>query len=412
MKCASPQDAVRTCLVGLAVGLPVLLTVPRAVWVVPSLAAASPDAVAASAGRSDQQPEQSGASKRSTSKQATGRSGAGRSERTAEEAPAEPAWVSLQRAVERAIERAEPSVVAVARVRRQAARALGAPLDSFWPAFQPPLDVNGPDFVPNEFGSGVVLRSDSDPPELLVLTNYHVVVASSPPGPGVEDHILVRWSRSPYVSAEIVAADRRSDLAVLRPKLKQASTAAARLKPATLADASQLRKGQFVVVLGNPYMIARDGSPSASLGIISNFSRFPAAPREDTFPYAPYRDTLAHLGLLLHVDTRLEVGTSGGALVNLKGELIGLTTSLAALEGYEKSAGFAIPLTPQVQRVIRSLMHGLEPEYGFLGIEPTDAQLDQLAAQAVANLNLGPLAVRVGRVLTQSIYLQAKLMIV
>ncbi|HID21560.1 MAG TPA: PDZ domain-containing protein, partial [Planctomycetaceae bacterium] len=160
---------------------------------------------------------------------------------------------------------------------------------------------------------------------------------------------------------------------------------------------------QFVIALGNPYALARDGSPSACWGIISNIARFPAPARSESFPYVPYRDTLKRLGLILELDLRLPIGTSGGALLNLKGEWIGLTTSLAPLEGYEKTTGYAIPLTPSVWRIVESLMRGEEPEYGFLGIEPGDGRIDAAVATAdPAFAATGSLAVRVVRVLPNS----------
>src|SRR5690606_631143 len=84
-----------------------------------------------------------------------------------------------------------------------------------------------------------------------------------------------------------------------------------------------------------------------------------------------------------HVDTRLDLGMSGGALLNLKGELIGLTTSLAALQGYEKSVGYAIPLDAAMRRIIDELVRGLEVEYGFLGVHPADATRQELKFQRV-----------------------------
>jgi serine protease Do len=75
---------------------------------------------------------------------------------------------------------------------------------------------------------------------------------------------------------------------------------------------------------------------------------------------------------LIQLDARLELGTSGGALLNLQGELIGMTTSLAAIVGYEKSAGFAIPFDDSMKRIIEALRQGKEVEYGFLGVTPAD----------------------------------------
>jgi serine protease Do len=136
-----------------------------------------------------------------------------------------------------------------------------------------------------------------------------------------------------------------------------------------LGDAEHLRKGQFAIALGNPYAQARDGSASASLGIISNISRRPMPPADDR-GIASDDATIHHYGTLVHVDTRLDLGTSGGALVNLDGELIGMTTALAALQGYEKSVGYAIPLDRGMRRIIDDLIRGYEAEYGFLGIQP------------------------------------------
>jgi serine protease Do len=64
---------------------------------------------------------------------------------------------------------------------------------------------------------------------------------------------------------------------------------------------------------------------------------------------------------------------SGGALLNRNGELIGITTSLAALDGYETSVGYAIPVS-SMRRIIEDLLRGYEVEYGFLGIHPGPAQ--------------------------------------
>src|SRR5687768_8419529 len=68
----------------------------------------------------------------------------------------------------------------------------------------------------------------------------------------------------------------------------------------------------------------------------------------------------------------MELGTSGGAVVKLKGEMVGLTTSLAALMGYELSGGFAIPVDDAFRRAVESLKAGRLPEYGVLGVWPRD----------------------------------------
>jgi serine protease Do len=112
--------------------------------------------------------------------------------------------------------------------------------------------------------------------------------------------------------------------------------------------------------------------------MVSNIGRRPAPlPLKDDSDTIDDQ-TIHHFGTLLQVDTRLNLGTSGGALLNLKGELIGITTSLAALEGYEQSVGYAIPVDAGTRRVIEALMQGFEVEYGFLGVQPEDVTRDQM----------------------------------
>jgi S1-C subfamily serine protease len=72
--------------------------------------------------------------------------------------------------------------------------------------------------------------------------------------------------------------------------------------------------------------------------------------------------------MLLQTDARLDANCSGGALVNLRGELIGLTTSRAAVPGSESPGGFAMPIDARTRPIIEKLREGKEVEYGFLGI--------------------------------------------
>ena len=80
--------------------------------------------------------------------------------------------------------------------------------------------------------------------------------------------------------------------------------------------------------------------------------------------------TLDQYGTLIQTDARLDLGTSGGALVNLQGEMIGLTTSLAAMAGYEQPAGFAIPVDDAFRKTVETLRQGRVPAFGFLGVQP------------------------------------------
>ena len=250
------------------------------------------------------------------------------------------AAAALESVLVEAIAKAEKSVVAVARFR---------------PGTAISEERISPDVVPDDFGSGVVIDAKG-----LILTRYHVLGKIDEKIDN-QNTYYVWLQRKPY-RAKVKAADPWLDLAVL-------AIDASDLVPLPLGDAEVLKKGQIVIALGNPYATARDGQPTASYGIVANLLRPAPRPRDATDP-AEGRETLHHYGNLIQTDCKLELGCSGGALVNLKGEMVGLTTSLAALSGYEKAGGFATPVDDAFQRAIESLKAGRMPEYGFLGVEP------------------------------------------
>ncbi len=208
----------------------------------------------------------------------------------------------------------------------------------------PPLRPTDADFMPNEFGAGVVVGDGQ------ILTNYHVL------GDPQSSSYFV-WTQHRPFRAKIVAADPWYDLAVL-------SIEDSRVRPIQFGDASTVRKGQLVLALGNPQAIARDGEVSASWGIVSNvLRRAPPVPQRSDDPLG--KETIHHYGTLIQTDAKLNFGFSGGALINMQGEMVGLTTSFAAGVGFESSAGFAIPVNDRFRRVVESLREGRKPEYGL-----------------------------------------------
>ncbi|AMV19468.1 trypsin-like peptidase domain-containing protein [Planctomyces sp. SH-PL14] len=278
------------------------------------------------------------------------------------------------------IARTERSVVSIARVSTKAdagGERNSDQLDPFGPRRD--NDPTSPAYIPADFGSGVILAREKDKSARFVLTNRHVVVGTRRGEAKVDERtrFFVRLASQRVLEARVIAADPRSDLAMLRLDFDGTEVKPDEAPPLALAE-QEAKKGQMVIALGNPYAIARDGSASASLGIISNISRRPAPRTTEAFN-KDENATIHEYGTLLHVDTRLSLGTSGGALVDLDGKLIGLTTSLAALEGYEKSVGFAIPMDAGMRRIIESLLDGYEVEYGFLGVAPHDARFVDLA---------------------------------
>jgi serine protease Do len=294
----------------------------------------------------------------------------------AADTPVSPEVVALQKAVQQAIERAEPSIacILVSRSEDYAKYPDYAPatdgsgrLGKFAARVYPPfprrisddearqrkaeqaLDLSLPDSVPESFGSGVVVDASG-----LILTNAHVVRDAT--------KVYVRLPGKPGSWADIHALDPRSDLAVL--KLIDPPQG---LKAIKFGDGDKVKVGQFVISLANPFAAGfRDGNPSASWGIIGNLKRrAPGNPNE----VERSKQTIHQFGTLLQTDVRLTLGCSGGALLNLDGEMIGLTTATAALSGTETPGGYALPMDAGLRRVIEVLKRGEEVEYGFLGVQ-------------------------------------------
>jgi len=284
-----------------------------------------------------------------------------------DEPPAEA--VALQKAVHKVIDAAEPSIacILVSRSEKKYADLGEGPADvdsGKLGEFNPlrhirfgdgakrelvkRLDLASPETVPEAYGSGVVIDERG-----LVLTNFHVISKAA--------KVFVRLpgaARGSY--ADILAADGRSDLAVLKMIRPPAD-----LKAVPFGDGGKVRKGDWVIALANPFAAGfKDGSPSASWGIISNVRRQAPGPTDEVKRAKP----LAQYGTLLQTDARLNLGCSGGAILNLDGQLIGLTTALAARTGGEAAGGYAIPLDANVKKMIEILKRGEEIEYGFLGV--------------------------------------------
>jgi S1-C subfamily serine protease len=282
--------------------------------------------------------------------------------------------VASEQSVVDAIARTEPSVVAISRASPREVN----------PADQGDTDVDvfgelrqrqATDAASAPVACGVIIDRAG-----LVLTEYLAVRDG-------EDH-TIRTIEGNSHPAKIRAADPRSGLAVLEISAPagslQTSTSSVESRPGgdtntvpnnypaiSIADASAVRKGEFVISIGNPYAIESDGQPTASLGIITNIAQ--RAPYGTNLNDAPgpakdFRTTIHHLGTLLQTDAKLGWSTGGGALINLRGELVGLTTTAAVIAGHEQSAGYAIPMNAAVRRAIESLKQGREVEYGMLGI--------------------------------------------
>jgi S1-C subfamily serine protease len=273
--------------------------------------------------------------------------------------PISPAEIvsALETTLADVISAVEPSVVAIHRDKSEneettAIRGrLTPPAERRMPMHHN-LDPFNSDAISLDYGSGVVVGEKGE-----ILTAFHVVKGASR---------LVVWALNlPRFEAEIIAADPRSDLAVIVPR-GLPETAYSRFKPIKIGDAGKLRKGNFLLALGNPFNAARlDGRASASWGILSNVARRMDLPQEEQ---AHNESQLRHFPTLLQLDSKLNLGMSGGAVVNLKGELVGLTTAAGNASGFDAMAGYAIPMDQLGRNVVEALKEGKEYEYGFLGI--------------------------------------------
>ena len=274
--------------------------------------------------------------------------------------------LALQKVMQKAIRDVEPSIACILvsrsdayqRMRQGPAQTIPGKLGGFNPKsidllnqdLARKLNLADDNVIPEAFGSGVVIDAKG-----LILTNYHVVRDAT--------KVFVRLPGNKSSYADIKAADPRSDLAVLEMLTNHPG-----LKAITLGDARMCARGQFVLSIANPFAAGfRDGQPSASWGILSNIRR--RVPRQPVAEKDLPR-TLQQYGILLQTDARLNLGCSGGALINLQGEMIGLTTALAAIHGGETPGGFALPIDASMARIIDVLKRGEEVDYGFLGVEP------------------------------------------
>ena len=181
-------------------------------------------------------------------------------------------------------------------------------------------------------GSGVVITPDG-----FVLTNAHVVGERRTP------RVVASFTDGRELSAELVGSDPLTDLALLR-------TERAALEAASLGDAATLRVGQLVVAIGNPHGFA--GSVTA--GVVSALGR--------SLP-ARARRTVRVIDNVIQTDAALNPGSSGGALADSAGQVVGINTAVAGI-----GLGLAVPINAATRHVIGALMSEGRVRRAYLGI--------------------------------------------
>lgn len=233
------------------------------------------------------------------------------------------------------------------------------------------LDLADPHSIPNHgYAGGVVIDATG-----LVLTTYHAIEGAT------KVYVYLPGSRGSY--ADIFAADSRSDLAVLRlinppNDLKPIKFGDVRIRPRGM-DKATLSPGKLVMLLTNPYSSSfRFDKPSAAFGSITNVRYRVPNPNSRIDSPGEKQESHYKCGPLLEHDIKVNGGTTGGAIVNLDGELVGLTTAGAVVYDKELGPGYALPADDNFLRIVDVLRRGKEVEYGFLGVTlpPTAAGVE------------------------------------
>jgi putative serine protease PepD len=191
-------------------------------------------------------------------------------------------------------------------------------------------------------GSGVVMDEDGH-----IITNAHVVENAG-------GQVSVRFSSGEVAQATVVGLDRRSDIAVVR------ANGVSDLNPAQFGDSGEVLVGDTVLAIGSP--LGFEGS--VTQGIISAVDR--TLPRQ-----APGEPSLSGL---LQTDAAINRGNSGGPLVNLAGEVVGINTAIAVQDpdaGF-LGVGFAVPSNRAID-VADQLIAGEEVRHAFLGVSVISA---------------------------------------
>lgn len=229
------------------------------------------------------------------------------------------------------LERVTPTVVSIRTVQEAQSRtAAKSPeqemMERFFGGRATPNDRG-----PREgLGSGVIF----DAGEGLIITNNHVIKGA--------DEIMVTFNDRREVEAELIGTDPQTDLALLKVDTRD-------LKEIRLAKTGEARVGDYVIAVGNPFGL----SSTVTSGIISALGR----DQRSGDNYSNYIQT----------DASINPGNSGGALVNSKGELIGINTAILSRSGGNNGIGFAVPIRT-VKNVMAQLRETGEVKRGRIGV--------------------------------------------
>lgn len=259
-------------------------------------------------------------------------------------------------------------------------------------------DIAGP--LNSGLGSGFVYDNDGH-----IITNYHVVALASLSGESSNNisssnnntDIIVTFNDGSVYNARVVGADRFSDIAVLRVE----NISESKLVPLTFGNSSQAKIGEQVVAIGNPFGL----SGTLTVGVVSGLGRtipsladdqqeqeqppLPETPFDDLFPDIPglpfqqpplipdqqqqERSGAFSIPDIIQTDAAVNPGNSGGPLLNMKGQVIGMNTAIFSETGVYAGIGFAIP-SNTITKIVPSLITTdsyQHPWLGLIGIDIT-----------------------------------------
>ena len=242
------------------------------------------------------------------------------------------------------LEKVLPSVVSISVEGKQKSNA--AQMDDDIPEefkffFGP--DIFDRDRAPRNFkglGSGAIINAEKG----YVLTNNHVIKDA--------DKITVQLHDGREFKAKVIGADEMSDVALIQVEKPKNLTA---LK---LADSDKLRVGDFTVAIGNPFGLGQ----TVTSGIVSALGRSMGS---DSGTYENYIQT----------DAAVNRGNSGGPLINLNGELIGINTAILSPSGGNAGIAFAIP-SNMANNLVQQILEFGEVRRGMLGIKGGELNAD------------------------------------
>ena len=260
---------------------------------------------------------------------------------TADEVSSEDAAISRLRSLEDSFHAVAvdvlPSVVKIEVVEVRSAPLPDAEVPWF-DFFFPEPDEESPqfrDFRTEGIGSGVVVRRDND--RYYVLTNDHVI--------GEADEINVTLDDGRSFDGELVGKDARKDLALVFFDAPGVDIPEARL-----GDSDRLRVGDWVVAIGTPFGF----QSTVTAGIVSALERR-GGPQNNISDF-------------IQTDAAINQGNSGGALVNLDGEVVGINTWITSQTGGSVGLGFSIPIN-NARRAIDEFIDAGTVRYGWLGVQ-------------------------------------------